>query len=442
MPLSNLLSDLIADLRDQSVLWQAGIIVLAALLGWSLARLLRNAWLRRAGGEAALHIGRTAIGADSFARVLGPLIALGLITGARYALTHRMHVNVLRVAVALAASLVVIRVGFYLLRRVFGRRGPVGAAIVSFERVFALLVWLGVALYITGLWPDILGALDDMIIPLGQHKISVLTILQACASVVVLLMLALWAGAALEERLMKVEGVNSSLRMVMARMSRALLIVVAVLASLSAVGIDITVLSVFGGALGVGLGLGLQKIASNYVSGFIILFERSLKIGDTIAVDKYNGRVTQINTRYTVLQGQDGTESVLPNEMLVSGAVQNFSLSSPNIRVGIPLTVAYGTDVQALLPQLAAAVAGAPNVLAEPAPGAALVKLGADGFELDVGVWVADPNVKGGVVSEANLRIWKLLQDQGVKLPYATRDIRLVSPDLAAIIGENRAREH
>lgn len=437
MPLSNLLIDLFDDLRQPTVFWQAAIIAGSIVIGWGLARLLRRGWLA---GHGQAHL---PIGAESFARVLGPLIALALLAAARFGLAHAMHVNLLRVALALAASFAVIRLAFYLLRRVFARRGPVGAAIVTFDRIFALLVWLAVAIYITGLWPDIFAYLDGTEIPLGRHRVSILAILQAAASVVVLLMLALWAGAALEERLMKLEGVHSSLRVVVARTSRALLIVLAVLASLSAVGIDPTVLSVFGGALGVGLGLGLQKIASNYVSGFVILLERSLKIGDMISVDRFTGRVTQINTRYTVLQGLDGTENVLPNEMLISGAVQNFSLSNPEVRVAVNFTVAFDTDVRALLPLLEQACVGIPRVLAEPAPGAAVLRLGADGFDLEVGMWIGDPeNGRGAVLSEANLRIYKVLAEQGVSLPYATRDVRLVSPELSAIIGENRAQGH
>lgn len=437
MPLSNLLLDLFDDLRQPTVFWQAAIIAGAIVVGWGLARLLRRGWLA---GHGQAHL---PIGAESFARVLAPLIALALLAAARFGLAHTMHVNLLRVALALALSFAVIRLAFYLLRRVFARRGRVGAAIVTFDRIFALLVWLAVALYITGLWPDIFAYLDGTEIPLGRHRVSILAIVQAAASVVVLLMLALWAGAALEERLMKLEGVHSSLRVVIARTSRALLIVLAVLASLSAVGIDPTVLSVFGGALGVGLGLGLQKIASNYVSGFVILLERSLKIGDMIAVDRFTGRVTQINTRYTVLQGLDGTENVLPNEMLISGAVQNYSLTNPQVRVAVNFTVAFDTEVRALLPLLEQACAGIPRVLPEPAPGAVVLRLGADGFDLEVGMWIGDPeNGRGAVLSEANLRIYKVLEEQGVSLPYATRDVRLVSPELSAIIGENRAQGH
>ncbi|MBI3229205.1 MAG: mechanosensitive ion channel, partial [Burkholderiales bacterium] len=208
---------------------------------------------------------------------------------------------------------------------------------------------------------------------------------------------------------------------------------VAVLISLAMVGIDLTVLSVFGGALGVGIGLGLQKIASNYVSGFVILLDRSLKIGDMISVDKYYGRVTQINTRYTVLQGLDGIESVIPNEMLVSGVVQNFSLSDNNLRLGVNLTVGYRTDIEQLLPEIEAVVRSIERVVPSPEPQAIVVRFGDNGIDLEVGFWISDPeNGRGGVKSKVNLAIWRLLQERGVELPFPQREIRIVEGTLSA----------
>jgi small-conductance mechanosensitive channel len=193
------------------------------------------------------------------------------------------------------------------------------------------------------------------------------------------------------------------------------------------------VLSVFGGALGVGLGLGMQKIASNYVSGFVILIERSLTIGDMITVDKYSGCVTQINTRYTVLQSLDGTESVLPNEMLISGPVQNLSLSSRQVRIATNLTVAFDTNLETLFPKLEQLCLGVERVLPEPPPQALMRAFGNDGFEIEVGVWIGDPeNGRGGLISEINLKIWALLQEEGVSLPFPTRDVRIADPGVAA----------
>ena len=431
MPLSTLLSDFIDDIREPGILWQVGAIVLSIALGWGLARLMRNAYLRQRHGEAG--VGR--IDAKSFARVLSPVLMIGLLALAKLVLAKYHHVNVLRVALPLLGSLALIRIAFYLLRRVFARRGPLGAAILTFEKIFALLVWLGVALYITGLWPDVFQYLDNTTLPLGRHQVSLASMLQAAVSVVLLLMLALWAGAALEERLMGVQALNSSLRVVLARISRTVLILVALLVSLSLVGIDLTVLSVFGGALGVGLGLGLQRIASNYVSGFVILLERSLAIGDMISVDKFAGKVTQINTRYTVLQGLDGVETVLPNEMLISGPVQNQSLSNRSVRVATTITVAHGSDLDALIPLLESLPAGITRVLAEPAPGVLLNKFGTDGYELELGFWISDPeNGRGGVISEVNKKIYALVKAGRIKLASSAMDPRLQDALIASTV--------
>ncbi|TFW30623.1 mechanosensitive ion channel [Massilia horti] len=435
MPLADMLQDLLGDLSDPSILWQAAVIIASAGLGWLLARSIRSAWLH--GRDD--HNGMLRIGVESFARVLAPLLALGLLTLGKYFLArNHLHVNVLRVAIPLASSLAMIRLAFYLLRRVFARHGQLGAALQTFEKLFALVVWLGLALYLTGAWPDILRFLEHTSVPLGRHRVQLSDALQAVVSVVLMLMLALWAGAALEERLMGVPGIHTSLRVVLARTSRAVLVLVAVLLSLSMVGLDLTVLSVFGGALGVGLGLGMQRIASNYVSGFVILLERSLSIGDMISVDKYSGKVTHINTRYTVLQGLDGVETVLPNEMLISGPVQNQSLTNRRVRGSTRVIVAYGSDLAVVMPLLQQQAASIPRVLAEPGPGVGLARFAPEGYELDVGFWIGDPeNGTGGVVSELNKKIYALVQSGEIKLGIPTFDTRLLDAHIAAVVARN-----
>jgi small-conductance mechanosensitive channel len=427
-----MLADLIDDLGDPGILWQVVAIAACAALGWLLAWLARRAVRqRREGAEGMLRIG-----VESFARVLAPLLVVCLLWVAKYWLRkYHFHINVVRVAIPIFASLAVIRLAFYMLRRVFARHGPLGHAFRTFEKLFALVVWLGVALYLAGAWPDIIDFLDRRYVPIGRHNVPVLDVLQAAVSVVVLLMLALWAGAALDERLMGVAGIHSSLRVVLARTSRAVLILVAILMSLKLVGLDLTVLSVFGGALGVGLGLGMQRIASNYVSGFVILLERSLSIGDMISVDKYSGKVTNINTRYTVLQGLDGVDTVLPNEMLISGPVQNQSLSNRQVRAATRLTVAYGSELEVVIPLLEAQAASTPRVLATPAPGVGLARFGPDGFELELGFWVGDPeNGTGGVVSDINKKIYALVRAGEIKLGHPGIDTRLLDAHIASVV--------
>jgi len=427
-PLKNLITDLFNDMRDPGLMWQLGALVTAILLGWLISRMLR---VRVAARMAAVgpESGMVTFGAESFSRVVGPLAIVAVLFSAQLMLGQWQKVHLLKVAVPIFMSLVLIRFTFVLLRRIFARQGQIGQTLLTFEKIFQLLVWAGMVLYITGTWGDLYQYLDQTLVPLGKHKVSIADVLGAAVSVALMLMLALWVGAVLEDRLMKVESMHSSLRVVMARFGRAVLIVVAVLLSLSAVGIDLTVLSVFGGALGVGLGLGLQKIASNYVSGFIILLDRSLTIGDMITVDKFSGRVMQINTRYTVLQGLDGVESIVPNEMLVSGAVQNSTLTNKSVSLSTKVSVAYDTDLDLALGLLEQAALSVERVVKDKAPSANLVNFGADGLDLQVSWWISDPeNGRGGVISDVNRAIWKLLQEHQISVPFPQREMRIIGP--------------
>ncbi|TFW14924.1 mechanosensitive ion channel family protein [Duganella callida] len=436
-PLFNLIEDLSGDLRDPSLLWQLAAIIASVVIGFGLARVLRKRFGRHR--HQAGPTGVLGFGVESFGRVMAPLSVIGLLALSRLLLLkHHYHVNLLKVALPIFGSLAVIRFTFYLLRRVFARNGrTISTTMLAFEKVFQLLVWLGFVLYITGSWNDVLQFLDDTILPFGKYKVSVADILQATVSVIVLLMLALWAGAALEEWLMKVQGMHTNLRVVMSRTARAVLILVAVLMSLSLVGIDLTVLSVFGGALGVGLGLGLQKIASNYVSGFVILLDRSLTIGDMITVDKYSGRVTQINTRYTVLQSLDGMESIVPNEMLVSGAVQNSSLSNSLVNISTKVSVAYDTDVDFVIQLLSEATLTVERVLKEKSPSVNLSAFGADGLELTVSFWINDPeNGRGGVTSDVNRAIWRALKQNNISVPFPQREMRILGSVPTPLAGQ------
>jgi small-conductance mechanosensitive channel len=228
---------------------------------------------------------------------------------------------------------------------------------------------------------------------------------------------------------MRLDSVHPSLRAVLARVARATLILVAVLVSLSLVGLDLTVLSVFGGALGVGIGLGLQRLVSNYVSGFVILLERSFSIGDLVVIDKFTGRIKDIKTRYTVLINSENIESVIPNEILIAGAVQNLSHTDLNLRLTTSFTVIHAVDVDALFPQLEKIVASLDKVLPSPTPEAMLTKIAENGLVIDVSfsIAAADKNNKPLIMSNANRAIWRQLGESGVvlanSLPESVRSV-------------------
>jgi small-conductance mechanosensitive channel len=226
---------------------------------------------------------------------------------------------------------------------------------------------------------------------------------------------------------MRAPSLDSNLKVVLTRIAKALLLLVSLLLSLSLVGIDLTVLSVFGGTLGVGLGLGLQKIASNYISGFIILLDRSVKLGDQITVDKYTGIVSQIRTRYTVVRNGDG-ETLVPNEQLVAQSVQNHSFSGTNVRVATRVQADYAADPETVITLLQDCVRGLPRVLPEPAPAAFLVMFADSGIEYEVAVNIADPqNGKLGVQSAMNRAIWRTFREHGIAIPYPQREMRVLA---------------
>ncbi|MFZ6680890.1 mechanosensitive ion channel family protein [Undibacterium sp. Tian12W] len=421
--LASLLSDLSKDLGQPDFYWQVGVVALCFSLAWALSRALRRSFTAKDSDSGVVKLG-----VESFTRVLSPTLALIFILIAKMILGKWQHTHLLSLLFPIIGSLALIRFALYVVRQTFARDGYIGNFLAVFEKLFASLVWLGVVLHFTGLGLELFTALDEASLPLGKNKVSLLTILQAVASVVVTLVVAMWASAALETRLMKLPNAHTSLKVVLSRVSKAVFILLAILISLTLVGIDLTVLSVFGGALGVGLGFGLQKITSSYVSGFIILLDRSMSIGDMITVDKYSGRVTQINTRYTVLQGTDGGEAVIPNEMLVSSPVQNYSLSDRTVAMWTDMTVGYETDLGKIMPILGQAAATVERVCKDPAPAAYLLKFGADGFELRVGFWIADPeNGRSSVMSAVNLALWQVLQEHQVNLPYGQRVVTLIN---------------
>jgi small-conductance mechanosensitive channel len=410
-----LLAELWADLNEVRVLWQLAVLALAfAAAAWA-NRLFRP---RFESSEATL---RFTVG--GLQRLLFPLTALALVLVGR-AVLHNWHsVSLLNVAVPLITALAIVRVTVYALRRAFAPGGWLRAS----ERSIAWAVWLGCALYITGLAPELIAALEGIGFTVGRERISLLLALQAALTVGVTLLAALWAASALESRLMGAATLDLNLRVMLAKFARAALVLVAVLIALPAIGIDLTVLSVFGGALGVGIGFGLQKIAANYVSGFIILMDRSVNIGDQVSIDRYAGEITRMTARYLVLRGLDGTEAIIPNETVISSPVVNHTYSDRRVRVALPLQVAYRTDLDAVSRLLEEIAARHPRVLADPAPRAWVKQLGENGIDLELGVWIGDPQQgQGGLRSDLYREILREFRARGIEIPYPQRELRIL----------------
>lgn len=359
-------------------------------------------------------------------RLAFPLLGMLAVAIASFTLEAIEHsTELFGYAFALLAALAAVRVVVFALRHAFAPSGSLAA----FERTVAGLVWAVFALHIVGLLPELIAALDRVSFSVGKQRLTLWLILHGVVIVLATLLLALWLGGLVEEKLMRSQGIDASLRIVLARVAKSLLAVIAVLIALPLVGIDLTALSVFGGALGVGLGFGLQKIASNYVSGFIILLDRSIELGDLAAVDKYSGVVTQITTRYTVLRALSGVEAIVPNEMLVSNIVSHQPFPDKNVRVAITVRISYRNDPEQAMQIMIDAAKRHPRVLADPAPKAFCVKFDDNGINLELGVWMSDAAEDVlGLQSDLNLEIWRRFKQAGIEIPYPQREVRMLQP--------------
>ena len=411
-----LLSDLWFDLQEPAILWQIGVLAACLLAAWWFARRLQ--W--RAPEDSADAVKH---GAAAARRLAFPLLAMVLLLAGRSALGHWHSTNLLSVALPLFVAMAGIRGAVYMLRLAFAR----AAWLDAFERSIATLVWGVIALHLTGVLPGLVAWLSDVKISFGSHALSLWTLLTAAFWVAMTLLLALWAGAALEARLMRAEGLHSSLRVVFARLGKALMLVAAVLVVLPVLGVDLTVLSVFGGALGVGLGLGLQKIASNYLSGFILLLDRSIRLGDIITADGQHGEVTRITTRYVVVRALTGIESIIPNDTLVTTTVLNHSYTDKRVRLAVRVQVSYRTDIPAALAALADVALRHARVLKEPSPAALVIGFADSGIDLELGFWIEDAE-RGTLTvrSDLSLAILQAFREKGIEIPYPQREVRLL----------------
>ena len=409
------LNDLLGSLAQPGALTELVVLAGCLVLAWAVVRLIRGPTVP----EASIIFGRRIVDG-----VLFPVLALALAFAARLALVGTVKAAVFKLAVPILLSLVLIRLSV----RVLGVTFPGLRWVRVVERSISWLAWIAVVLWVTGLLPMLLDAMDDVKWKVGTANISLRNVVEGTLTAGLVMVLALWLSAAIEKQLLRGAGSTLSIRKMAANIVRALLLFVGLLLALSAVGIDLTALSVLGGAVGVGLGFGLQKIAANYISGFVILAERSLRIGDMVRVDGFEGRITDIRTRYTVIRALNGRESIVPNEILITQRVENSSLADPKVSLSTNVQVAYGTDVRALKAKLEAAVVGVPRVLSDPAPNCQLAEFAADGINLNIGFWVGDlENGQGNVRSDVNFAVLDLLNAEGVEIPFPQRVVHALA---------------
>lgn len=419
--IAELLIDLWRDVQQPAIFWQVGVLAVCLFIAWLITRQVKAVLRRRRAADPSLAAGA---GEEGLRRVVFPLTALGLVIVARLVLANWHHTNLLKLAVPLLLAMAVVRLTVHALKRSFPRAGW----LASFERAFAFGAWVVVALHLSGVLPTVIDGLEQVSFSIGKAKVNLWMLLQGALTVFVTVLVALWVAGVIESRLMRTEGLDGNLKLVFTRLSRGLLVVLAVAIGLPLVGIDLTALSVFGGALGVGLGFGMQKIAANYVSGFILLLDRSIRIGNLISVGNERGIVSQITTRYTVLKGMTGIESIVPNETLVGSIVQNETFTDPKVRVAVPIQVGYATDLEKAMAIMIEAAQAQPRVMEDPAPGAFLESFADSGINLQLGFWIRDP-AEGtlGIRSAINMQIWRRFKEEGIEIPFPQREVRVLA---------------
>ncbi|MDO9282471.1 MAG: mechanosensitive ion channel [Methylotenera sp.] len=406
----------IADIGTSVAIWQISVIIAACAIAWMINGVLRAYVTRNAPENWKLGIG-------TVNRLLFPLSTLSIVLLAKWILGHWQHTSVLHLASNLLLAMAAVRLAVYAVRYMLAP----GSMLKTLENATAMLIWLVLALHLSGLLPDILNALETIEFNIGKNPVNLLIILQGLLTILVTIFAAMWLSRFAENKLMHIDHINANTRVMLTKVLRVFLLFIAVLVALSAVGLDLTLLSVFGGALGVGLGFGLQRIASNYVSGFILLMDKSIQIGDVVTIDVHYGVIRDLRTRYLVLQKLDGTEVIIPNETLIINPVINHSFLDRNTRVLLPIQVAYQGDLDLTLKLLLKAAELHPRVLVTPEPNALVKGFADSGVDLTLSVWIADAeNGTASLQSEIYLTIWRLFKENDISIPYPQREVRIL----------------
>ena len=315
-----------------------------------------------------------------------------------------------------------IRFLVYILRKAF-RPGP---AMKAWESVISTAIWVVVALHLVGWLPRVADALDAIGYSFGTVRLSLYTLLELVVAAGLLMVMAAWASRLLEQGLSRSTHLSPGVKVGLGKTLKFLLYLLAGLLSLKAVGIDLSALTVFGGALGVGIGFGLQRIASNFISGFILVFDGSIRPGDVISINEKFGWVQELRARYIVVRDRDGVETLIPNENLITTEVINWSYSDPRVRLKVPVQISYDDDPERAMEILLESSAVSDRVLKEPAPAARLMGFGDSGIDLELRVWIRDPEEGvANVRSDINLMIWKRFKEEGVSIPFPQQDVHV-----------------
>jgi small-conductance mechanosensitive channel len=416
-------------------LLQFAVIAGSALLGWWIA------------GKLRLRIASTDAPDDAAGRareavwVAAPYAIILLIVAAADGLLHAAGspAGILNVAVQLIGLLLLIRIAVYVLRVSLGAR----ARLKGWGTAISFALWAFLTLHLLGWGDTLIGLLDGIGMNAGKTRISVWSVAKLLVTVSLFVVVAMWVSRWLERHVLKLDGLAPNMRIGIAKFTQAFLVGLSVLVGLNAAGLDLTTLNVLTGAIGIGLGFGLQSIAANFVSGFVLLMDRSIKPGDVISFTGMPGTATEgfgwveeLRGRYVVVRDRDGVSTLVPNQNLITNPVINWSYSDPRVRLKLPVRISYKDDPELAMRLLLEATIGHRRVISDPAPVARLMGFGDHGIELELRFWIPDPQEGvNNVRSDVNRAIWKLFRRHGITIPVAQREVRLemVNPHVGPV---------
>jgi small-conductance mechanosensitive channel len=410
--------------------WQIGVlitgIVLALFIGQQLQRRLHPAI--QPGGTRGIR--RTAMRTGVLVAI--PLVLWIWLVATSALLRHLkgLPTELLHLATLLVGALTLIRMGVFVLRHSFSP----GSKLKAWEGVMTVSIWSIVALHILGWLPVVEQILDDYSITLGKVRISIYTVVSFVLSIALLILVALWLSNAIQSLISRSQALDENLKIAITKLAKFLMLSLAILTAMVTAGIDLTALAVFGGALGVGLGLGLQRIVSNFVSGIILSFEGSVQPGNVISVGQNFGVVKELHARCIVVRNRDGLDILIPNENLITAEIINWSYGDRDVRFRLPVQISYSDDPEQALTILETAALETQRVLPDPAPAARLMGFGDSGINLELRLWIRDPeNGVNNVRSDVYRRIWRDFRSAGITIPFPQRDVHLM-PAAAADI--------
>lgn len=408
-----------ADINSREIWIQIGIVAAALILGFVISRFFVNYIASRIGQRQLTTLRKFTL--RSVERLLLPLTSLFFVLLGRAILKGlNMPETILAVATTLLLALAGIRLTIYILRKGFGS----SPLLKAWESIIGTTLWVVVALYLLDWLPVITDTLDSVGFKLGSNRITALSIINFVLLTALFFTLALWVSNNLERRMKRSTTLNASIKVALAKGIKFAFITIAFLIALDAAGIDLTALTVFGGALGVGLGFGLQRIASNFISGFLLLFDKSIKPGDVISIGSKFGWVEALHARYIVVRDRDGVDTLIPNENLVTSEVINWSYQDKNVRLKIPVTISYHDDPDKAIALMLEAASETDRVLEEPVSVVRMLEFGDNGILLELRLWINDPELGlNSVRSDVNMAIFRKFKQAGITIPFPQRDV-------------------